>query len=553
MNILVWFAHLIVFLSAVPRWLWFQLRKGTLRQTQINLMQRLIAANQNTKYGREHYFKRKMALSAFRQLPLSGYDAYASYITDIRSGADSVLTRDPVRRLTPTSGSTGGSKYIPYTDALLSEFRHALDVWLVNNYVQYPALMFGKQYWALTPVTPPPNEGSQVPVGFAEDAEYFGTLKKLILKNILVVPPEITRVKSVPCFTYLTLLFLLREKNLRYLSIWSPSYWLALTQRLKGDFPDLLEDIRQGTLRSNLELDPALREKICKHLFPAPQRAQELERVCAGELKNLWRAWPKLSVISCWMDAHSGRAANELKNLFPEVRFEGKGLLATEAVVSIPFGRAGKKVLAYQSHFYEFVDVVSERLCFAWELQAGGSYRVIVTTGGGLYRYCLRDIIRVENFDGSLPAISFRGKEELISDYVGEKLDEVHVHSIRNRAEKNLGLAFSFFLLAPATQVKPYAYTLFIELEEETTGDKVQALHTLIENALDENYHYAHARNLGQLGPVRLFMVDSQTARSSYLTRALARGQRLGDIKWHALSPEDGWEDQFSGTLWNPT
>ena len=52
---------------------------------------------------------------------------------------------------------------------------------------------------------------------------------------------------------------------------------------------------------------------------------------------------------------------------------------------------------------------------FLANIQRGGTYSVILTTGGGLYRYQLHDLVEVTGFVGRCPLVRFLGKE----DYMG--------------------------------------------------------------------------------------------------------------------------------------
>jgi hypothetical protein len=103
--------------------------------------------------------------------------------------------------------------------------------------------------------------------------------------------------------------------------------------------------------------------------------------------------WPRLRLISCWADAHAALHAESLRQFLPRVPIQPKGLIATEAFVTLPF--AGRHPLAVLSHFFEFVDHRGDAL-LAHELKTGAEYRVVVTTGGGLYRYCMQDRVRVD-------------------------------------------------------------------------------------------------------------------------------------------------------------
>ena len=49
---------------------------------------------------------------------------------------------------------------------------------------------------------------------------------------------------------------------------------------------------------------------------------------------------------------------------------------------------------------------------------------MVVTTGGGLYRYRLRDRVRVLDRIGQTASLEFIGREHGVVDLFGEKLDE---------------------------------------------------------------------------------------------------------------------------------
>ncbi|HXR08263.1 MAG TPA: GH3 auxin-responsive promoter family protein [Candidatus Acidoferrum sp.] len=114
--------------------------------------------------------------------------------------------------------------------------------------------------------------------------------------------------------------------------------------------------------------------------------------------------WPKLQVISCWTRGASELYADKLRELFPNVEIQGKGLVATEGFVSLPLHPDKDSVLAVISHFLEFQDVANEKVLLAHELVVGNTCRVILTTGGRLYRCSLGDLIRVTGHIEDSPA-----------------------------------------------------------------------------------------------------------------------------------------------------
>jgi hypothetical protein len=239
------------------------------------------------------------------------------------------------------------------------------------------------------------------------------------------------------------------------------------------------------------------------------------------------RLWPKLRVISCWGEAP------ELQETFPQATIQPKGLIATEGFVSLPlWGRDGA-ALAVRSHFFEFVDNAG-KTWLAHELSAGAEYSVVLTTGGGLRRYRLRDRVRVTGFEHECPLLRFLGKEEHVSDWFGEKICELHV------AEALQGLPSRFALVA----FERNAYALFVESSEED-GCLMTAAKDL-DLALQDNTHYRYCRQLGQLQPIRVFRVAGN-GRGAYLAECERRGQRLGEVKPSLLRRDTGWSAVFRG------
>ena len=66
---------------------------------------------------------------------------------------------------------------------------------------------------------------------------------------------------------------------------------------------------------------------------------------------------------------------------------------------------------------------------------------MVISTGGGLYRYQLHDLIQVVGYLGTCPLLKFVGKESYISDWFGEKLNERHVRQTLDQVQKGLARA----------------------------------------------------------------------------------------------------------------
>jgi hypothetical protein len=215
-------------------------------------------------------------------------------------------------------------------------------------------------------------------------------------------------------------------------------------------------------------------------------------------------------------------------------------LLATEAFVSIPLVSSAASALAIRSHFFEFRAVDGQRAndgshtLLADELSAGRRYRVVVTTQGGLYRYQLCDEVDVVGFKGEVPLLRFVGKTDDISDIVGEKLDAAQVEAVLQAAFRGLQLTPTFArLIAHASLPSHYRLQISaVALDENTRLQK--RLCEAVENGLCASPGYRYARAIGQLGPLRIEVLNQQVADEATARRTAVRvadGQRLGDIK----------------------
>jgi GH3 auxin-responsive promoter len=222
----------------------------------------------------------------------------------------------------------------------------------------------------------------------------------------------------------------------------------------------------------------------------------------------------------------------------PRVHIQPKGLLATEAVITLPF--RGLTPLAIRSHFFEFVR--GDRTYLAHELVPGEVYSVIVTTGGGFYRYRLDDHVRVNGVVERTPSLEFLGKADHVSDLCGEKLNEAFVARALADTCARLGVAPRFALLAPDLAASPACYTLYLETDAQPPAE----LGARLDDALARNPHYGYCRSLGQLAPIRLFRATGPLF-PAYVERCRERGQRVGDIKPLSLSKWHGWSDVFQG------
>ncbi len=559
-------ANFLWFVSTIPSTLRWYRATWNVARVQEKVLRDLVDRNSNTVFGKQHSFGTVATIGEYQnQVPQRTYEGFDSYITAIAEGANGVLTDEYVKLLEPSSGTTGGKKLVPYTDTLQREFQAGIDPWINRLYRTHPRMFLGKAYWSVAPFADRECTQGGIPIGFATDAEYLGSLQQAVVGTVMAVPQEVSSLKDVKAFRYVTALFLLATRDLTLISVWHPSFLTLLFDVLEQQVEHLTTDVGHGTIScEQVPLD--LLGTLERKLSADKRRAQEICRIFrtrtgkpgkwkGAQGKTLYEElWPRLSVVSCWGDAQARHFFDKLRTFFPNTYCEPKGLIATEGFVSFPVGGMYGSALSLLSHFFEFQEVedkVTAKVLLAHELQIGHRYTVVLSTSGGLYRYDLGDIVEVLSFQAQCPIIRFVGKQASVVDVCGEKLTEIEVTEVVQHAFDRFGVQPDFWLLAPEVLNSNTAgYTLFFQ-NPGTIEFQVDTMHDIVcevDTELERNFHYAYCKKLHQLQPIRVFMIDSASNPTrQYLDTCHSEGQRLGNIKPRVLHPGMHWSTIFTG------
>ncbi|WP_419607067.1 GH3 family domain-containing protein, partial [Thiolapillus sp.] len=433
-------------------------------QVQEQVLQGILHRHRGSRFGREHDFafigdSRQYA----HQLPLTEYRQTRPWIKAMLKGDRQALIAD-WSHFETTGGSEGGAKIIPYGASGMRGFQKALYPWLDDLLQQRPAISKGSAYWSISPVLRSDRTAESVPLGLKNDALYFGSELAGNISRTLAVPATAGEFSELlPWQTY-TLKHLLQAQDLRMISVWSPTFLLQLMKAL-GKCGRRLTDSLPSLIRQRLR-----------------------DALKTGTLDTTV-LWPELDTLSCWTQGPAQVFVPALRQLFPQAHIQGKGLLATEGVVSVPVEGAQDPVLAVNSGYFEFVDNAGKVLQAA-EVQPGERYRIILTNDLGMYRYDLGDEVEITGWYEKAPMLRFRGRIST-SDLVGEKLEEVFVARVLESVD-------GFSLLCAVSESQP-GYVL---LSETSKSDAAR-----IEKGLFRNPQYAYARKMGQLAPLAIRQV----------------------------------------------
>ena len=436
---------------------------------------------------------------------ITGIDDYEFFkkkytVTNYNDWSDIIESRRVTEKhktqFVPTSGSTQKIKWIPYTTPFKNELWRATSPWLYDIYQRYPLINKGTHFWSLSWL---PEE---MRLEYkTNDLDFFSGIEKKFLVQVMTMSKNTANAPTLHDSMKQALISLLTKK-VTLISIWSPTFLLELLEflLLEKDYflnlPHLSEKIKT-VLLTNQTLTP----KLTKALFP------------------------DLILISSWATSTSFYYANILKELFSHAHFEEKGLWATEGVVTIPY--KCKFPLAINSHFYEFIDNKTKEVFPSWQLEIGMEVSPLLTTGSGLFRYQLNDLLSVDGFINKTPCFKFLGRINEV-DLVGEKISATLAYDLLIEISNE----FQIRAVSLLAFVKPHAhYMLLVDgVPAKLFQEKIKLQ---CESILSQHFHYKLARELHQLSECEVLF--SNNAMDDYLSYSEKQIGIRGNIKLEPL------------------
>ncbi len=465
----------------------------------------------STHYGRAHGIRPGDGYAAFRdKFPVVEYDDLAPWVERQMREEGSILVPGPVRVYEKTSGSSGPAKYVPYTAALRRAFDRMFRLWLADLLAHGPQLATGRAWISVSPrLDTRETTPRGVPVGLASDLDYLDGTWHWLLRRFLVLPAALARVRNPEALKRVLAAHLVAGRP-EVISVWSPSFLAVLLDWIAEHRDALLADWRAGAVRAG------------RRVFPLPKPAADIVVALACDPIDWRRVLPDLRLVSCWADGPAALAAADLHRRLPWVMLQPKGLLATEAPITLPLAGQGVCVPLVNEVFLELADDAGA-IHRIDEVEPGAEYSVIATPPGGFTRYRLGDRVRVGQPVGATPSLLFVGREGEVSDLVGEKLAERFVRS----ALEALPLGDDGFrALIPLRE--PDGRGRYVLLLDRAPAAR-EELPDRLDMLLQEAHRYREARRLGQLAAPALAVLPGAADR--LLDALEARGMRRGAIK----------------------
>jgi hypothetical protein len=184
-----------------------------------------------------------------------------------------------------------------------------------------------------------------------------------------------------------------------------------------------------------------------------------VERIRTSMAENGGKArmrdvFPQLAGLLCWKGGSAPWYVEKLAHSYGNVPILDYGYVASEGCFGACLSTEGaSSVLLPHGHVIELmpVDGDGKTTILLHEAEVGKKYLVVVTTGAGLYRYQMNDVVEIRGKLDKAPLAVFLHKGGAMSSVTGEKISESHVvNAMAAASAKESGAyAVAGFVAAP--------------------------------------------------------------------------------------------------------
>ncbi|MBX7098323.1 MAG: GH3 auxin-responsive promoter family protein [Myxococcaceae bacterium] len=475
------------------------------KRAQEAKLRALLSAHRDTEYGRAHGFaKLRTPQDYSAAVPLLTPEGLAPYVDRLMAGERNLLSAEAPIYYVRTSGSSGEPKHVPITPSYRTELQKTVQASLWHLFFRFPQAFRGQALYFV---------GSRR-VDVARDGNDVGTMSGFnftempkAVQQLYAWPYALFEVQHLETRTFLALALAIRA-HLTVIAGIFPASLVYLLRDFERFAPDLEATFRSGTLPGWLELPAAQQALFAARLERSPAHAELVRRARDhgpdGQGQVLF---PHLRLVYCWTAATAALFLPELtRRLGPQVPVRDAIYSACEGWCSVPTGdEEPGGALAITSHFFEFLDEEAyergERTTrYAWELEDGRRYLIVFSTGAGLHRYLLHDVVETCGQFQGIPNIRFVRKHGAATNLAGEKLVEAHVTQAVQQALTSLKLESAYFVAVPRFDGQLPGYALHVEPSTDWSGETRAAFAAEADRALSGlSFDYGRLRKANAL------------------------------------------------------
>ena len=329
-------------------------------QAQQEFLLKQLHHNADTEYGKLYNFAEiKTAEDFIKAHPLTRYNHYKSYVDRMMAGEELILTKDKPVVFAVTSGTSGTGSIIPmvnrqrgvfFLEGISVLYRCMVDAFPDSTFLNKDFKIFYNPTWRMS------ESGIKVGPNSATPSDSKGLL------HIYSTPEPAFDILSEPEALYVHLLFALRDRHIGMIEANFASLVFNAFKTLEHEVPNLVKDIKNGTLNPDLKLEAEVRYRLEALLSPDPDRAEEVRKAFEEGIEGAGkRVWPDLHVVLCTDSGTFTLYGQKLRETFLKgVPLYSPIYGATEGLIGVniwPTELPSKYLLHPRAQFFELIPI----------------------------------------------------------------------------------------------------------------------------------------------------------------------------------------------------
>ncbi len=436
------------------------------------MLLKLMKKNKNTEFGKKYDFANIHSIDEYqKKVPFTTYEDYKEYLDrTAETGEQNLITSDKISFFAKTSGTTGVTKRIPVVDDSYKPYIGCVSYYytMLLKEMKKKGIVIGKG------LNTTETECTYTKGGIREGfiSSYALSSAGLVLPTICL-PKEINGYGDNIDMKYIKARYSLQDPDLIFLMSIFMSNLCDLMKYIFDNYQMLINDIRTGKIDESVNISAELKEKLEKNLNPEPERAEQLRQIFVNEPDKgiIPKLWQKMSLIVAIGTGEFTPFTEKMKYYCGEdIAFCYGMYAASEAAVATATDIEEKDyMLAIDGGFFEFLPIDDEnsKPLLLHQLEVGKLYEIIITNRSGLYRYRIKDVIRVTGYKDKIPLVQFAYRKEQLINITGVKLTIEHITTAIKNFQKDIGVSISDYSLYTDTDFAPWRIVAFIEFEKD--------------------------------------------------------------------------------------
>ncbi len=470
------------------------------------VLSRILAANAQTLFGREHGFSSIRTVQDYQAaVPIHTHEDVDGLIQRIAAGEPNVLTQAPVDSIQLTSGSTTGRrKFVPSTTVYQREVLKAAlaSQGFLNRWAAARGLRRGPGIAVL----------ASSPLGCTEGGIPYGTASaghaqrsRRFWDWFSVVPFAASMVADPEARRYVYWRYALLAGGVSFVGSPFLDFLETFAVVLRRRSDELIRDVAEGTLSASLALPGAQRAQLEARLEPDRRRAARLERLASRRGGLMPRAiWPDLELVLAARSPVFAACEARVADLYGPKAFWGSQYGSSEGLVGIPYSATYSQVPVVGTSFLEFIPEEdwhksNPRTRLVGDLRPGGRYEVVVTGWNGMYRHRLGDVVEVDGALRGAPTFQVVSRRAGMLSAAGEGTTEAQVVGAVTECAVRVGVPLADFVVGVVPADGQSRYRLWAEPSRPVRDSS--GMRTMLDATLRSvNPLYGTMRDRGEIG-----------------------------------------------------